>query len=93
MGEQIFLAYYYYYRCYELSGQTRVRIHFSFGAWIGEGNNWCAPYKGWQKIYDNSPLMIIRSKHLENKKNLVLGNILYLLVSKLRKFAFLQRAK
>ena len=26
-----------------------------FGAWVGEGNNWCAPYTGWQKVYDNSP--------------------------------------
>ena len=25
------------------------------GAWVGEGNNWCSPYKGWQKVYDNSP--------------------------------------
>lgn len=27
-----------------------------FGAWVGEGNNWCSPYKGWQLVYDNSPL-------------------------------------
>jgi len=26
-----------------------------FGAWVGEGNNWCSPYKGWQKVYDNKP--------------------------------------
>uniref|UniRef100_A0A6A7G573 Beta-hexosaminidase n=2 Tax=Hirondellea gigas TaxID=1518452 RepID=A0A6A7G573_9CRUS len=26
-----------------------------FGAWVGEGNNWCSPYIGWQKVYDNSP--------------------------------------
>lgn len=25
------------------------------GAWVGEGNNWCSPYKGWQNVYDNSP--------------------------------------
>ncbi|XP_050689122.1 chitooligosaccharidolytic beta-N-acetylglucosaminidase-like isoform X1 [Eriocheir sinensis] len=25
------------------------------GAWVGEGNNWCSPYKGWQTMYDNSP--------------------------------------
>lgn len=27
-----------------------------FGAWVGEGNNWCSPYKGWQMMYDNNPL-------------------------------------
>jgi len=26
-----------------------------YGAWVGEGNNWCSPYKGWQVVYDNSP--------------------------------------
>ncbi|XP_049861033.1 chitooligosaccharidolytic beta-N-acetylglucosaminidase isoform X4 [Schistocerca gregaria] len=25
-----------------------------FGAWIGSGNNWCSPYIGWQKVYDNN---------------------------------------
>lgn len=25
------------------------------GAWVGEGNNWCSPYIGWQKVYSNSP--------------------------------------
>ncbi|XP_064096224.1 chitooligosaccharidolytic beta-N-acetylglucosaminidase-like [Macrobrachium nipponense] len=31
------------------------------GAWIGEGNNWCSPYKGWQTVYDNSPIEIARA--------------------------------
>lgn len=43
-------------------------------AWIGEGSNWCAPYKGWKVIYENSPLKIIKSKHLEDKKKFVLGD-------------------
>ncbi|XP_076038793.1 beta-hexosaminidase 1 [Oratosquilla oratoria] len=30
-----------------------------FGAWVGEGNNWCSPYKGWQAVYDNSPHKIV----------------------------------
>lgn len=29
-----------------------------FGAWVGEGHNWCSPYKGWQTVYDNSPVDI-----------------------------------
>ncbi|KOX74631.1 Chitooligosaccharidolytic beta-N-acetylglucosaminidase [Melipona quadrifasciata] len=42
-------------------------------AWIGEGNNWCTPYKGWQVIYDNSPLKIIKLQHLESKRHLILA--------------------
>jgi len=26
-----------------------------YSAWVGEGNNWCSPYKGWQLIYGTSP--------------------------------------
>jgi len=26
-----------------------------FGGWVGSGNNWCSPYKGWQLMYDNKP--------------------------------------
>ena len=32
-----------------------------FSAWYGEGSNWCAPYKGWQKIYDNDPVAIAQN--------------------------------
>ncbi|XP_026276517.2 chitooligosaccharidolytic beta-N-acetylglucosaminidase [Frankliniella occidentalis] len=31
-----------------------------FGAWVGEGNNWCSPYIGWQKVYDNDPRGLLR---------------------------------
>ncbi|XP_046742944.1 chitooligosaccharidolytic beta-N-acetylglucosaminidase [Diprion similis] len=45
-----------------------------FGAWVGEGNNWCSPYKGWQVVYDNSPLAILTSQGFgPDKKNLILG--------------------
>ena len=33
-----------------------------FGAWVGEGNNWCSPYKGWQKMYDNDLYKILEDK-------------------------------
>jgi len=26
-----------------------------YSAWVGEGNNWCSPYKGWQIMYENNP--------------------------------------
>uniref|UniRef100_A0A1A9UTR0 Beta-hexosaminidase n=1 Tax=Glossina austeni TaxID=7395 RepID=A0A1A9UTR0_GLOAU len=30
-------------------------LYFDCGGpnWVGEGNNWCSPYIGWQKVYDN----------------------------------------
>jgi len=33
-----------------------------YSAWVGAGNNWCSPYKGWQKIYENSPRAIYRGQ-------------------------------
>ncbi|KAG7199186.1 hypothetical protein KM043_018061 [Ampulex compressa] len=44
-----------------------------FGAWVGEGNNWCSPYKGWQVVYENSPLRIAKGQGLGNKKHLIQG--------------------
>lgn len=43
------------------------------GAWVGEGNNWCSPYKGWQKVYDNSPHQIALNLTGSTHINLVLG--------------------
>lgn len=42
-----------------------------FGAWVGEGNNWCSPYKGWQAVYDNNPLQ--NAGGAANAHQLVLG--------------------
>lgn len=36
---------------------------FRSGAWIREGNNWCSPYTGWQKIYEYSPLKVLSEQH------------------------------
>lgn len=31
-----------------------------YGQWVGDGpNNWCSPYIGWQKVYENSPSKLI----------------------------------
>ncbi|XP_050674128.1 chitooligosaccharidolytic beta-N-acetylglucosaminidase isoform X2 [Leptidea sinapis] len=38
-----------------MSNYDALYFDCGFGAWIGEGNNWCAPYIGWQKVYENSP--------------------------------------
>jgi len=32
-----------------------------FGAWVGEGNNWCSPYKGWKTIYEMNPFRVLRN--------------------------------
>ncbi|XP_029052916.1 chitooligosaccharidolytic beta-N-acetylglucosaminidase isoform X1 [Osmia bicornis bicornis] len=55
------------------SNYDALYLDCGFSAWIGDGNNWCSPYKGWQKVYENSPFKIIRSQGLEMKRNLVLG--------------------
>lgn len=51
--------------------------YFRFGAWVGEGVNWCAPYKGWQKVYENSPMNIIKQQGYLSKKHLILGNFFF----------------
>lgn len=45
-----------------------------YSSWVGEGNNWCSPYKGWQIVYENSPRKIYRSQggNAENE-HLILG--------------------
>lgn len=40
------------------SNYDHLYLDCGFGAWIGEGNNWCSPYKGWQAVYDNDPIKI-----------------------------------
>jgi len=35
-----------------------------FGAWVGEGNNWCAPYKGWKTIYDVNPFKVLQNMNV-----------------------------
>nr|ACR57832.1 beta-N-acetylglucosaminidase [Xestia c-nigrum] len=51
-----------------MSNYDALYFDCGFGAWVGEGNNWCSPYIGWQKVYDNSPAKIAK-KH----KHLILG--------------------
>merc|ERR1712002_62050 len=44
-----------------------------FGAWIGEGVNWCSPYKGWQLVYDNNPIEIASKFSTTFDPSLILG--------------------
>nr|QBG82656.1 beta-n-acetylglucosaminidase [Heortia vitessoides] len=41
-----------------MSNYDALYFDCGFGAWVGSGNNWCSPYIGWQKVYDNSPAVI-----------------------------------
>jgi len=39
----------------------RFYLDCGYSSWVGTGNNWCSPYKGWQLIYETSP----RKSYLE----------------------------
>lgn len=41
---------------YELIMSNSDRLYFDcgFGSWVNDGNNWCSPYKGWHRVYDNN---------------------------------------
>lgn len=58
--------------------KTNYVNYFRFGAWVGEGTNWCSPYKGWQKIYDNSPKQILEKQDIPQEYNhLILGKNIF----------------
>ncbi|XP_052754679.1 chitooligosaccharidolytic beta-N-acetylglucosaminidase [Galleria mellonella] len=52
-----------------MSNYDALYFDCGFGAWVGSGNNWCSPYIGWQKVYDNSPAVIA----LEHKDQILGG--------------------
>ncbi|XP_055846291.1 chitooligosaccharidolytic beta-N-acetylglucosaminidase isoform X1 [Episyrphus balteatus] len=38
-----------------LSNYDALYFDCGFAGWVTDGNNWCSPYIGWQKVYENSP--------------------------------------
>jgi hexosaminidase len=38
-----------------LSNYDGLYLDCGFGGWVNDGNNWCSPYIGWQKVYENAP--------------------------------------
>lgn len=44
---------------------------------MGTGNNWCSPYIGWQKVYENRPMKMLKELGVnttqEQVRRLVLG--------------------
>ncbi|KAJ8891061.1 hypothetical protein PR048_010570 [Dryococelus australis] len=60
-----------------LSNYDALYFDCGFGAWVGEGNNWCSPYIGWQKVYMNSPYNILSNLGVTldvNTAKLILGS-------------------
>ncbi|XP_067002657.2 chitooligosaccharidolytic beta-N-acetylglucosaminidase [Anabrus simplex] len=57
------------------SNYDALYLDCGFGAWIGEGNNWCSPYIGWQKVYGNSPVAMLKKKGVQDRvaRSLTLG--------------------
>lgn len=41
-----------------LSNYDALYFDCGFAGWVQDGNNWCSPYIGWQKVYENSPAKI-----------------------------------
>lgn len=41
-----------------LSNYDALYLDCGFAGWVTDGNNWCSPYIGWQKVYDNKPINI-----------------------------------
>lgn len=36
-----------------MSNYDALYFDCGYGSWVGEGNNWCSPYIGWEKVYKN----------------------------------------
>lgn len=37
-----------------MSNYDGLYLDCGFGSWVGEGNNWCSPYIGWERVYKNN---------------------------------------
>lgn len=57
-----------------MSNADALYLDCGFGAWVGNNlNNWCSPYIGWQKMYQNSPRKIIENFSLTYDAKKFLG--------------------
>ena len=41
------------------SNYDKLYLDCGFQSWVGDGMNWCSPYKTWQGIHDNDPRTLI----------------------------------
>ncbi|CAH0551866.1 unnamed protein product [Brassicogethes aeneus] len=51
-----------------LSNYEALYFDCGFSGWVTDGNNWCSPYIGWQKVYENTP-----GKIAKERKHQILG--------------------
>nr|XP_023027673.1 chitooligosaccharidolytic beta-N-acetylglucosaminidase [Leptinotarsa decemlineata] len=51
-----------------LSNYDALYLDCGFAGWVDKGNNWCSPYIGWQKVYENKPAVVAGER-----KNQILG--------------------
>lgn len=57
-----------------ISNYDALYLDCGFSGWVGEAlNNWCGPYIGWKKIYENSPKAMIENFGLVYNKDQFLG--------------------
>ncbi|XP_072394707.1 chitooligosaccharidolytic beta-N-acetylglucosaminidase-like [Diabrotica undecimpunctata] len=45
-----------------LSNYDALYFDCGFAGWVQDGLNWCSPYIGWQKVYENKPEIIAGNK-------------------------------
>jgi len=58
------------------SNTDATYLDCGYGGWVGDGNNYCTPYKGWQKQYENDLYKLLEESGLTvtpAMKELVLG--------------------
>merc|ERR1712117_765958 len=58
------------------SNTDATYLDCGYGGWVGDGNNYCTPYKGWQKQYENDLYKLLEESGLAvtpAMKELVLG--------------------
>lgn len=48
------------------SNYDATYLDCGFGAWVGNGHNWCSPYKQWQAQHANDPLAILKNHSVNN---------------------------
>jgi len=44
-----------------------------FAGWVTNGNNWCSPYKGWQLVYENDPVKILKYHDVSNLEEAIMN--------------------
>jgi hexosaminidase len=46
-----------------ISNYDSLYLDCGFNSWVEEGSNWCAPYKGWHRVYNNNLKNLVDEEH------------------------------